>query len=291
VALAEGGKPMMINTDLESLGSSNLKSVKDGMAAHPKKDAQTGELITFRSDWNQPWLTYGVIDPKGYELNSTRIDINAPMMMHDMAITATHSVLFDLGVAYDFSMMEQGFNVPIRWHEERRCRIGVIPRFGVQIRWFEIESCFIQHISNAYNESKETIIIDAVRYPWYMRVARTRLEFDPNPLGGVLYKINFKTGIVKESAIDDLGIEFPRINETLVGQIIGTCTQRNNLQTRKFGVSFGMTLQQAYLKNTKFLPEIRTGSQSLSRAINLQVRRMAGYLSMYIAESQIPAIC
>jgi len=156
--------------------------------AHPKKDPLTGELMTFRADWNQPWLTYGVTGPNGDELYSTTIDVPAPMMMHDMAITSTHSLLFDLGVAYDFSMLEQGFNIPLRWHDNRPGRIGVIPRHGGQIQWIEIDPCFIQHISNAYNKDDTTIVVDAVRYPWYLRVSANH------------------------------GIEFPRINESLIGQ-------------------------------------------------------------------------
>lgn len=219
LALAEGGRPLVINTELESLGASHQKGISNGVSAHPKKDPNTGELITFRADWNHPWLTYGVTGPEGDLLYSTQIDIQSPMMMHDMAITPTHSMLFDLGVAYDFSMMQQGFNIPIRWYEERQCRIGVIPRFGGSLRWFEVESCFIQHISNAYNATDSTIVIDAVRYPWYMRTTQNERTFEANPLGVLWrYTIDLESGEVDERAIDELGIEFPRINESLVGQ-------------------------------------------------------------------------
>jgi len=219
LALAEGGKPLVINIDLDSLGPSSQIGISKGVAAHPKKDPQTGELVTFRANWDHPWLTYGVIDPTGKEIFSTQIDIQSPMMMHDMAITSTHSVLFDLGVAYDFSMMQQGYRIPLRWHEERQCRIGIIPRYGGAIYWFEIESCFIQHISNAHDEPDGTITIDAIRYPWYMRAVLSEAGFEANPLGALWrYTINLETGNVSESAIDELGVEFPRINESLAGQ-------------------------------------------------------------------------
>jgi len=141
------------------------------------------------------------------------------MMMHDMAITSTHSVLFDLGVAYDFSMMQQGYKIPLRWHEERQCRIGIIPRYGGTMKWFEIESCFIQHISNAYNEPDGTIVVDVVRYPWYMRAVLSEARFEANPLGVLWrYTIDLTNENVNECAIDELGVEFPRINESLMGQ-------------------------------------------------------------------------
>jgi len=248
LALAEGGKPLAINTDLESLGPSYQKGINEGVSAHPKKDAQTGDLVTFRADWNQPWLTYGVTGPSGDELYSCQIDIQSPMMMHDMAITSTHSVLFDLGVAYDFSMMEQGFNIPIRWHDDRQCRIGVIPRFGGPILWFEVESCFIQHIANAYNETESTIVIDAVRYPWYLRASRSGGKFEANPLGVLWrYTINLENGTVSEGARNELGIEFPRINESLVGQkyqYLYAAEQPTNEEIRgvvRFDVKTGLT--------------------------------------------------
>ncbi|MBX2837670.1 MAG: carotenoid oxygenase family protein [Gammaproteobacteria bacterium] len=218
LALGEGARPLSINADLDSLGESRLNGIKNGVSAHPKKDSVTGELVTFRTDWNQPWLSYGVTGPNGDELFSTEIEIPSPMMMHDIAITKTHSVLFDLGVAFDFDMLQQGFSIPLRWHEERQSRIGVIPRFGGDVQWLQIKPCFIQHISNAYNANEHTVIVDAVRYPWYLRTNLDQKVFDANPLGVLWrYTINLKTEEVTEAGIDDLGIELPRINESLIG--------------------------------------------------------------------------
>lgn len=218
LALGEGSKPLCISAELDSLGESHQKGIKEGVTAHPKKDATTGELITFRTDWNRPWLTYGVTGANGDDLFSTEIEIPSPMMMHDMAITSTHSVMFDLGVAFDFTMLQQGFNMPLRWHEERCCRIGVIPRLGGMVQWLPIESCFIQHISNAYNENDHTLIVDAVRYPWFLRADLGKQIFDDNPLGVLWrYTINLITNEVSETAIDDLGIELPRIDDSVIG--------------------------------------------------------------------------
>ncbi len=248
LALAEGGSPLLINTDLESIGLSHQQGIRHGVTAHPKKDPQTGELITFRADWNQPWLTYGVTGPAGEALHSTEIAVHSPMMMHDMAITPSHSLLLDLGVAYDFSMMEKGFSIPLRWHQERPCRIGVIPRYGQSIQWYAIDPCFIQHISNAYNQSESTIVLDAVRYPWYMRITPNQNKFDANPLGALWrYTIDLQSGTVNEQAIDDTGIEFPRINESRVGQdyrYVYTAEQPTDEEIRgiiRYDVTTGVT--------------------------------------------------
>lgn len=109
LALAEGGAPFAITAALDSLGVSTRHAGFDGaMTAHPKVDPVTGELIAFRSDWRAPWLRYGVTDAQGVQCVDIAIEVPAPSMMHDLAITATCSLLLDLNVGYDFSMLKQG---------------------------------------------------------------------------------------------------------------------------------------------------------------------------------------
>ncbi|AIO66555.1 retinal pigment epithelial membrane family protein [Burkholderia oklahomensis] len=215
LALAEGGAPLAITAGLDSLGASRRHpGLAHGMAAHPKVDPQTGELIAFRADWSRPWLRYGVADAAGVQTVDIDIEGPAPSMVHDIAITATHSIVFDLNAAYDFSMLSRGHRMPLRWHDERRARIGVLPRHGGDVRWFDIAPCFIQHAVNTYDGDRSAIVLDVVRYPWFLRVAGGGRAFDDNPVGVLWrYVIDRDTGIVAEQPLDDAGIELPRINE------------------------------------------------------------------------------
>ena len=104
--------------------------------------------MTFRADWKKPWLRYGVTDSEGTQSVDVEIELPFLSMMHDMAITATHSILLDL-VAYDFSMLSRGYRMPLRWRDDLEARLGVIPRHGGKIRWFEVAPCFTQHVVNA----------------------------------------------------------------------------------------------------------------------------------------------
>jgi carotenoid cleavage dioxygenase-like enzyme len=97
-----------------------------------------------------------------------------------MAITAAHSILLDLNVAYDFSMLSRGHRMPLRWQDARKARIGIIPRRGGQMRWFEVTPCFIQHMVNAYDADASTIVLDAVRYPHFLRLADNGAAFEDN---------------------------------------------------------------------------------------------------------------
>ncbi|WP_223645814.1 carotenoid oxygenase family protein [Corallococcus sp. EGB] len=220
LALAEGGAPLAITAGLDSLGAPRRHAgVGGGMTAHPKVDPLTGELIAFRADWRAPWLRYGVVDAQGVQRVDTVIDVPAPSMMHDIAITETRSLLLDVNVGYDFSMLKQGHRMPLRWHDDRPARIGVIPRHGGEVRWFGIEPCFIMHVVNAYDRDEACVVLDAVRYPWYLRLDASTGRFADNPVGVLWrYVIDTATGRVDEGPLTDGGLELPRINESRTGR-------------------------------------------------------------------------
>lgn len=220
LALAEGGAPLAITPQLDTLGPARRHAgITGGMTAHPKVDPRTGELVMFRADWKAPFLRYGVADTTGKQVVDIEIALQSPSMMHDMAITATHSILFDLNVTYDFSMLARGHRMPLRWHDGRDARLGVIARHGGQMRWFRIAPCFIQHVVNAYDTNETTIVLDVVRYPWFLRLTPDGAAFEENPVGVLWrYRIDLNSGVVHEGQAGDGGIELPRINEQLTGQ-------------------------------------------------------------------------
>ena len=219
LALAEGGPPVRVNTLLETLGPSDFHpSLNAGVTAHPKIDAKTGELMCFRADWAAPFLTYGVLNRLGKQTVALEVDLAAPSMMHDMAITARHSILMDLNVGYDFSMFDEGYRIPICWDDKRTSRLCVLARDGSAMNWFDIEPCFIQHVVNASEESHNILELDVVRYPCYFKRDTQNKRFLPNPLGVLWrYTIDLVKGTVNERQLDDLHIELPRINDSYVG--------------------------------------------------------------------------
>ncbi|MCE9670761.1 carotenoid oxygenase family protein [Myxococcus stipitatus] len=220
LAMAEGGAPLAITTGLDSLGVPRRhEGFGGGMTAHPKVDPLTGELIAFRADWRAPWLRYGVADAQGVQRVDLAIDVPAPSMMHDIAITETRSLLLDLNVGYDFSMLKHGHRMPLRWYDDRQARIGVIPRHGGDVRWFGIEPCFIQHVVNAYDRDEAHVVLDAVRYPSYLRLDASTGRFADNPVAMLWrYVIDTANGIVEEGPLADGGLELPRINESRTGR-------------------------------------------------------------------------
>lgn len=219
LALSEGGPPLAITAELETLGATRCHpGLANGMTAHPKVDPETGELMSFRADWKKPFLHYAVTDASGMPGVDIDIEMSSPSMMHDMAITATRSIFLDLNVGYDFSMLSRGYRMPLRWRDDHQARLGIVPRHGGELRWFEIAPCFIQHVVNAYDADEATVVLDVVRYPRYFRLADGSATFEAAPLGVPWrYVIDLDKGTVAERQIADIRIELPRINEGRTG--------------------------------------------------------------------------
>ena len=222
LAMAEGGAPVAVTRALEpDRMPAWLGPLAAGCGAHVKQDHHTGELVTFRSGWESPLVACAVHGPDGERRSSFTVELDpaGPIpMMHDIAITATRTVLLDLNVGYDLSMLSRGYRLPLRWFDDRPARLGVVPRHGGPVRWYSIEPCFIQHVVNAYDDDDGALVLEAVRYPWYFRAAPDG-SFEADPLGLLWrYRLNPQTGTVQEAQIDDVCLELPRINESYTGR-------------------------------------------------------------------------
>jgi carotenoid cleavage dioxygenase len=80
------------------------------------------------------------------------------------------------------------------------------------VRWFDIDPCFVFHIANAY-DTGGSVILEVLRYA---EMWRKNSDFgDDAALWR--WKVNLETGIVEERQIDDRGVEFPRVDDRLVG--------------------------------------------------------------------------
>ena len=110
--------------------------------------------------------------------------------------------------------------MPFAWDPSYPARIGVMPRNGgnADIRWFEIEPCYVFHPLNAYTEDtdgSEVLVLDVVRYDkMFDRDRRGPSEGRPTLDH---WEINLATGAVRTQRRDERQQEFPRINETLTG--------------------------------------------------------------------------
>jgi len=211
LALVETGcTAVQLDPELATVRYTSLNgALPHGAGAHPKYDPATGELHAMVYSPLRTWAEYTVMDRAGALVSARRIDLGGRPMLHDVALTAGHVVMFDLPVRFKFGPAVTG-RFPYRWDENHQTRIGVVPRGAAgDIRWFPISSCFVFHTVHA-EESDENITVRAVRY----RRLFDSGAADPLTQAGQLWQwtINLLTGSVTEQQLDDHLQELPRIN-------------------------------------------------------------------------------
>ena len=89
-----------------------------------------------------------------------------------------------------------------------------MPRFGTNadIRWFNVDPCYVFHPLNAYSEGDE-VICDVGRHATMWR--KSMDDFDPSYMWR--WTFNMKTGAVTERQLDDWAHGFPRVDDRVVG--------------------------------------------------------------------------
>ncbi|MGI5245386.1 carotenoid oxygenase family protein [Dactylosporangium sp. CA-139066] len=222
-ALVENAPPVEIDRDLGVLGPCDFGGrLTTAMTAHPKEDRDTGDLHFFGYGAVAPFLTYHRLDAGGRLVESREVAVAGPTMMHDFAITEHHVVWLDLPVVFDRELL--GKTMPYRWSDTYGARIGVMPKSGASVQWFEVEPCYVFHVGNAREDAAGRVVLDAVRYsrPAWMRTwagIGGAAEGDA-PATTRLYRwtLDPATGAVAEEERDDRAVEFPTLNDARTGR-------------------------------------------------------------------------
>ena len=203
-------------------------------------------------------VQYSVIDARGRARRTVDIEVSGSPMMHDFSLTDKYVVIYDLPVTFDPSQVlpakmppwlrlparlalqsiigrvrvpspinaivnrdpKHSDRMPYAWDPSYPARIGVMPREGGNrdVRWFDIEPCYVYHPLNAYSEDRdgaEVLVLDVVSYPRMFDRDR-RGPGDSRP-SLQRWTLNLSTGTVTTERRDDRSQEFPRINESRLG--------------------------------------------------------------------------
>jgi carotenoid cleavage dioxygenase len=217
LALEEAHFPWEVDRTLDTVGVFDFAGkLRTPMTAHPKICPVTGELLFFGYDVLPPYLTYHRVNPAGELVQSEAIDVAGPTMVHDFNVTRNHVIFMDLPVVFDLELAMSG-GMPFRWDENYGARLGVLPRTGVgrDIRWYEIEPCYVFHPMNAYEDGAGRLVLDVGRFPKLWGQTSEKFVEQANLHRWV---IDPATGTVAESPIDDRPAEFARVADGVVGQ-------------------------------------------------------------------------
>jgi carotenoid cleavage dioxygenase len=106
---------------------------------------------------------------------------------------------------------------PYRWDPSYPARVGVMPRTGTakDVRWFDIEPCYVFHPLNAYDDG-DRVVLDVVRHPKMFDTKR--LGPDEGPATLDRWTVDLTAGKVLEERRSDLAQEFPRVDERTVSR-------------------------------------------------------------------------
>jgi carotenoid cleavage dioxygenase len=212
--------------DLETLGTWDFDGTLEcNMGAHAKVDPRTGEMAFIDYGPKPPYLRYGVVGASGAVEHLTAIELPGFRLQHDIALTQSHAVLFDMSMTWDPTALTAG-RMKLEFFPELPSRIGLIRRRGRgdEVRWFEVEPFFMYHTISAYEEGDEVVLVGCrIADP----TARTHLGRGGReaPLLGHLrlepclheWRLNVRTGASRETQLDDRLAEFPRINDARIG--------------------------------------------------------------------------
>ncbi len=219
----EGGQPYESDPrSLHTIGASDLAgTLQMGMTSHLKLDPATQELFFF--DWGRraPFLQVGVVGPDGRVSRSAPIDLPGPRIQHDLALTDSYVIVFDLSMSLDPGRRGEA-TIGFRFDDEAPCRVGLVHRtLDGPVRWFDIDPCWVWHTLCAWDEGDEVVL-------WAARIGSpTRIDkrgrsledlpmiddeyrFDSHPHE---WRFNPTTGQVTERQLDDALVEFPRVND------------------------------------------------------------------------------
>lgn len=221
-ALVEAGAlPVQIDAELATVRHGYFDSaLVRSYSAHPHRDPHSGELHAICYDpLERRHVTHVVVDRDGSVTRELAVPVRHGPMIHDCALTAHYVVIFDLPVTFSFGAILRGASLPYRWNGAHIPRIGLLPRSGrpAEVRWFEVESCYVFHAANAYELPDGTVVVDVITYPRQLQQARgsgldngrTQLE---------RWRLDESRRVVRRQVLCEHRQEFPRIDERRTAQ-------------------------------------------------------------------------
>jgi carotenoid cleavage dioxygenase len=220
LALVEAGAlPYELTEELETVGPTDFDgTLTGGYTAHPKRDPATGELhaISYFWGWGNK-VQYSVTGTDGRVRRAVDVEVGGPVSVHDLSITERYAVVYDLPVVFSIEAAMSGAKFPYRWDPDYQARIGLLPHEGSadEMKWFEIEPCYVFHPLNAYDDG-DSVVLDVIRHT--RMFATELLGPDEGPPSLERWTVDTAAGKVIEERLDDLGQEFPRVDERLVGR-------------------------------------------------------------------------
>ncbi|KAA8519447.1 hypothetical protein F0562_013678 [Nyssa sinensis] len=206
--------------DIETIGRHDFgDKIFANMTAHPKTDTDTGDVFAFRCFPVFPHLIFFRFDDKGSKQQDVPIfSMKSPTYVHDFAITKRYAIFPDTQLEMDPMKMVICNGMPARSRLAKMPRIGIIPRYATsdsEMRWFEVPGFNAFHITNAWEDEHDCIIIIAPNVLFIENFFNNmdKLHFSVEKL-----RIDMKTGMVSRTVLSNRNLELGSINPAYAGK-------------------------------------------------------------------------
>jgi carotenoid cleavage dioxygenase-like enzyme len=264
----EGGEPYELSLpDLETKGAFRYNdTLQAGMTSHAKIDPKTGELFFISWGARPPYLSVGVAGNDGRIAHHVPVDLAGPRVQHDLGISDRFISVFDFPMTLDFQRPGQN-SLGFVLDHEKPARIGLLDRKDLrkQVQWFEVKPCFMWHLSSAWDEGDEFVLV-GVRIDGATRFDERGVAHDDLPLVDgehrfdshpYMWRLNTRTGAVVERQLDDAYVEFPRVNDDYIcsgarySYMANVATDQKTLKTNGL-IKYDLQTQR---KQTLYVPK------------------------------------
>ncbi len=219
-AVVEAGSfPVELSPDLEQQRYNPFDGTLAGsFSGHPHRDPVTGEHHAIAYDgnvWNA--VRHVVVSPAGRVVRDVPVAVQHGPCIHDCAITARFAVVLDLPVTFSMRAVLAGHEFPYRWNPSHPARVGLLPRQGgdADVVWCEVDTCFVFHVANAFDDGDGRVVLDVVAYPTMFATGGSGLD----ALGRLeRWTIDPAARRVARRVLDPTPQEFPRVDERRFGR-------------------------------------------------------------------------
>lgn len=232
LALWEGGHPHALDlATLETQGLDNLGGLPASFmfSAHPKRDAQTGEVYNFGMSFGKP-LTLNLyrLDAQGNLKQRSQYPICNIPLIHDFVLAGQYLLFFISPLRLQplqFLLKSKSFSDAFSWQPEQGTQILVFDRDSLElVSQGEAEPWFQWHFGNGCVDADGNVVVDIIRHEDFNTNEFLREVAFGNAktkASSSLWQIrlNPQTGkVIELHSLLDRDCEFPIVKQTEVGQ-------------------------------------------------------------------------
>lgn len=232
LALWEGGKPHALDLEtLKTWGRDDLGGLNEGLtySAHPKRDAQTGEIFNFGiSPGLNATLNVYKSDRTGKIKQKAAVQLEGAPVVHDFVLAGQYLVFFVPPVRVNPLPVLVGlssYSDSLQWQPSKGTQFLVFDRETLcVVSRGETEPWYQWHFANGYVDATGSVIVDVVRYEdfqtnQYLKEVATGETH--TPAKSTLWQVHLDPKLGKVTAIQQLldrHCEFPIVPKQWVGQ-------------------------------------------------------------------------